>query len=337
MREAVSGQRDLEAIQRTMISPGLMAAFDLPFAPLFFAGIFVFHAWMGYLGLAAAAILILLALANQWASQKPLETANNAQLQAELMGNHLRSEAEMIQSMGMRGAAFGRWMTARARSLDATVDATDTGGGYSAMINAFRMFVQSAMLGLGAYLVLEGMMSAGAMIAGSILLGRALAPIEQIVGQWPFSSAGARAGATCRSSWAKCPRNRAAPPCPAQGAAGGRTDHRHSAGRAGGDAADAVLRGEPRAGGGGDRHLGRRQVDAGARADRRLAAAAGKIRLDGAALDQYDPDVLGQYIGYLPQRVALFEGTIKENIARMSLAPDDAAVVRPPSARRRMT
>jgi len=328
-REAQSGTRDLESVQRLIASPGAMSVFDLPFAPIFFAGIFIFHPWMGYLGLVAALVLIGLALANQAASEKPLETANATTLQSELMGSHIRSEAEMVQSMGMRAAVFGRWQTARAKSLDATIGATDVSGTFNGWIKAFRLFVQSAMLGLGAYLVLQNQMSPGAMIAGSILLGRALAPFEMIVGQWAaFQKA--------REGWGKLSvllgeipveQKRTALPRPK-----GFLEVEQVTVVPPGEQA-ATLRmlsfsvkpgqavGVIGTSGAGKTTLAKALTGL-------WRPAGGKIRLDGAALDQYDADTLGQVIGYLPQRLAMFDGTIKDNIARMSLKPDDAAVVK---------
>jgi len=128
-KEAATGLRDLESVQRLITSPALMALFDLPWTPLFFLGIFIFHPLMGLLGLVGGVILIAVAITNQLTTRKPLGT-------------------------------------------------------FSAMTKTFRLFLQSAMLGLGAYLVLQGELTPGAMIAGSILLGRALAPLEMIVGQF---------------------------------------------------------------------------------------------------------------------------------------------------------
>lgn len=182
-REAATGQKDLESVQRLMVSPALMAVFDLPFAPLFFLGIFIFHPMMGYLALVGAVILLILAVANQLASRRPLARANQTAHVAEQMGGQIRQEAELVLALGMRGAAFSRWQGARSESLGAAIGATDTTGTFSSVIKAVRLLLQSAMLGLGAYLVLQNQISAGAMIAGSILLGRALAPIELIVGQ----------------------------------------------------------------------------------------------------------------------------------------------------------
>ncbi len=329
MRETQTGLRDLESVQRLITSPALMAAFDLPFSPIFFAGIFVFHAWMGYMSLASAVVLIILAVANQMLSKRPLENANAATMQSEMTGNQIRQEAELVQALGMRGAAFTRWQFARTRSLDATIGAADVGGSFNAIIKGFRLFVQSAMLGLGAYLVLQNEMSSGAMIAGSILLGRALSPIESIVGQWAMFQ-------RAREGWTNLsvllseipvePKRMSLPVPRAQLDA---------------DQVTVIPPGEQQAAlrmisfsvgpgqacgvigtsGAGKSTLARALTG-------HWRPAGGKIRLDGAALDQYDPDVLGQHIGYLPQRVTLFDGTIKDNIARLSANPDEAAVVR---------
>ena len=328
-KEAASGLRDLESVQRLITSPALMSVFDLPFAPLFFAGIFVFHPWMGYLGLAGAAILIVLALANQWATKKPLEVANAASFQSEMSGSQIRAESDLIQSLGMRDAAFTRWQDTRATSLDAAIDAQDAGGTYSALIKAFRLFLQSAMLGLGAYLVLINEMTPGAMIAGSILLGRALAPIETIVSQWAVFQRGQEAWGNLSVLLSEIPVEQ------------GRTALPRPRARLDLEQVTVVPPGEQQAtlrmmsfsvqpgqavGVIGTSGAGKSTL---AKAITGLwRPAAGKVRLDGAALDQYDPDVLGQYIGYLPQRVGLFDGTIRDNIARLSPRPDDAAVVK---------
>jgi len=124
-KEASTGLRDLESVQRLITSPALMALFDLPFAPLFFLGIFIFHPLMGILGLVGGVILIGVAIANQLTTRKPLQTANAATFQSETMGAQIRSESEMVHALGMRDAAFGRWQIARAQSLDATIAAAD--------------------------------------------------------------------------------------------------------------------------------------------------------------------------------------------------------------------
>ncbi len=320
--------RDLEAVQRFIISPALMSAYDLPFMPVFFFGIFLFHPTLGYLALGGAFVLIVITIANRIMTKQPLEDANASTQRTEVMGHMIRSESEMVTSLGMRGAAFDRWKQFRDQSLDATICASDRSGVFGSLTKSIRLFLQSAMLGLGAYLVLNGQITAGSMIAGSILLGRALAPIEQIIGQWAVVE-------RAREGWGnlcillgeipqdaprtQLPKPRAilqaqnltvVPPGQAQAALRGlsfRVEPGHAVGVIGPSGA-------------GKSTLARALTGF-------WKPAGGKIRLDGAALDQYDPDVLGQHIGYLPQRVQLLDGTIKENIARMSLAPDDAAVV----------
>ena len=328
-REAASGLRDLEAVQKAITSPGLMAAFDLPFAPLFFAGIFVFHAWLGWLGLGGAVVLVALALYNQRATRRPLEESSRAAMVAEAAGQQIRQEAETIQSLGMREAAFRRWRGARGRSLEAAIASQDAGGASQSLIRAVRLFLQSAMLGLGALVVLRGEMSGGAMIAGSILLGRGLAPIEAIVGQWPVLTRGREAWRSLARLLSEVPEEarRTALPRPK-----GRLELEQVTVLPPGEA-QATLRmmsfkvepgqavGVIGTSGSGKSTLARAITG-------HWRPAAGKIRLDGAAIDQYDPDVLGSHVGYLPQRVVLFEGTIAENIARLAASPDASEVVR---------
>lgn len=327
--QAASGLRDLESIQRFIISPALMSAFDLPFMPIFFAGIFIFHPYLGYLSLVGAFVLIMITIANQLSTKVPLENANRQTQASEAMGQLIRSEAEMVQSLGMRNSTFSRWKALREDSLAATISAADKGGTFSSLSKALRLFLQSAMLGLGAYLALQGLMSAGAMIAGSILLGRALAPIEQIIGQWA-NVVRAREGwrnlsvllseVPVEQPRTELPKPRAildaqsvtiVPPGEAQ-ASLRMANFRLEPGNAVGVIGPS---------GAGKSTLAKAVTGV-------WRPAGGKIRLDGASLDQYEPDVLGSHIGYLPQRVQLLDGTIKENIARMSPTPDDAAVIK---------
>lgn len=327
--EAATAQRDLESVQKLIASPALMASFDLPFAPLFFFGIFIFHPMLGILALVGAVVLVALALANQILSRRPLEDSNAASFRAEQLGGQIRQGADLVQALGMRAATFGRWQEARSKALKASIGASDAGGSFSSVIKAFRLMLQSAMLGLGAYLVLQGLMTPGAMIAGSILLGRALAPVEMIVGQWPLferSREGWRRLTVLLSEISEeeprtaLPRPKARllveqatviPPGERQAAL-----QMISFAVEPGQAVGVIGRS-----GAGKSSLARALIGL-------WRPASGKIRLDGASLEQYDPDVLGSYIGYLPQQVALFEGTIKDNIARMAQVPDDAAVVK---------
>jgi ATP-binding cassette subfamily C protein len=180
----LGGLRDLSAVQRALTSPVFMSLYDLPFAPVFLFGIFVFHPYLGVLAIAGGTILVILALANRLVTKESLITSQSASHQADILSDVMAKESEMIQSMGMQKAAFARWNALRGNALDTQILGSDAQGVFSTTIKITRLFLQSAMLGLGAYLVLQKQMTPGAMIAGSILLGRALAPIEQLVNQW---------------------------------------------------------------------------------------------------------------------------------------------------------
>ena len=320
--------RDLEAVQRLLASPVRISIYDIPWTPFFIAAIFVFHPYLGYLALLGGAILIGVTILNQWSTREPLLRASAATMEAERLSESLKAEAETLQSLGMSGAGFTRLARARGEALNRATRAADVTGGYSVTTRTFRLFLQSAVLGLGAWLVLQGQLSSGAMIAGSILLGRALSPIEQAVGQWAVVSR-AQEGWTRLSALltvqqpdvqrTRLPRPRAAldvhqltvvPPGEQLAVLKGVT-FTLEPGQAIGIIGPS---------GSGKSSLARALCGV-------WRPAGGKIRLDGATLDQYDPDVLGGYIGYLPQRVSLFDGTIADNIARLAEAPDAEKVV----------
>jgi ATP-binding cassette, subfamily C, bacterial len=325
---ALAAQRDLDAIARFWASPVLLAMFDAPWAPFFAAAIFIFHPWLGYLAIGGGVVIVALSWLNQQSTDGPLQTANLAALSAERQAENLKSEAELIQALGMNGAAFARLKLRRDRSLDAGLVASDAAGRYGVLIKTFRLFLQSAMLGLAAWLVLRQELSAGAMIAASILMGRALQPVEQAVGQWSVVTRARQAKARLAELLASTPppAPRTALPRPkalveVQGLTlvppGGAApvlrgvSFRLPPGQAVGVIGPS---------GSGKSSLARALTGV-------WRPAAGKIRLDGATLDQYDPDTLGSYIGYLPQRVSLFDGTIAENIARLQSGVDPAGIV----------
>jgi PrtD family type I secretion system ABC transporter len=323
-----SGLADLEAVQRLMTSPVLMAFFDLPWTPIFIAGIFIFHPMLGWMAVGGAALLILIALANQFLSRQPQLKAGISSQQASTMSDQIRIEAEMVQAMGMRDAAFSRWQIARNKALTGQISASDISGGFSSLTKTLRLFLQSAMLGLGAYLVLQNEMTPGAMIAGSILLGRALAPVEMMLNQWPIVQRGAKGWSTLAELLGTVPPENARTPLPKPKA------------RLVAKSLTLVPPGQKQASlrgvafelnpgqamgvigpsGAGKSTLARAVTGV-------WRPAGGSIRLDSAALEHYAPAVLGEHIGYLPQRVQLFEGTIADNIARLLAEPDATKVV----------
>ncbi|WP_374434483.1 type I secretion system permease/ATPase [Tabrizicola sp.] len=326
--DAVTAQRDLEAIRTFLASPLFLALMDLPWTLVFFAAAFVFHPLMGWLAIGGGAALVAITLVNQILSRRPQIEAGRASVTSERLSDQLKNEAETLQALGMQEAGFDRWHVSRQRALQKAITAGGVVGAFGSVTRTFRLFLQSAMLGLGAWLVLQGELTAGAMIAGSILLGRALAPIEAVVGQWPLAQ-------RSREGWRRLEGllSRVPPTAPRTALPRPRALVQ----------VDALTVGPP-----GDQGVILRmvsfRVDPGqavgvigpsGSGKSTLAKAltgvwrprSGTIRLDGATLDQYDPDRLGRLIGYLPQRITLFDGTIADNIARLDPKPDSARVV----------
>lgn len=325
---ALAAQRDLESIQRLWASPVLLAIFDIPWIPVFMAAIFIFHPYLGMMAMAGGGILIAVTLLNQVMTKTPLNKTNNLTIAAERMSDMIKSESETVQALGMTGAAFDRWQKARGAALGAAIQAGDMAGMFGGITKTFRIFLQSAMLGLGAWLVLQGQLSSGAMIAGSILLGRALAPVEQAIGQWATVTRAQEGWRRLSDLLSRMPDEPQRTPLPHPKAV---LEAQNLTVIPPGET-QAVLRminftiqpgtalGVIGPSGAGKSTLARALIGV-------WKPAGGKVRLDGATLDQYDPDVLGGYIGYLPQRVTLFDGTIAQNICRLQEKADPAKIV----------
>ncbi len=180
-----SGLQDLVNVQRLITAPLVIALYDIPWTPIFFAAIFVFHPLLGAMAVGGAAALILITLANQLLSRRSQRDAGVLQHGAQTMADHMRREAETMRAMGMGDAGCLRWHRIQSRAMTSEMEAANISGSFATLTKTLRLFLQSAMLGLGAWLVIGGQMTPGGMIAGSILLGRALAPVESILNQWP--------------------------------------------------------------------------------------------------------------------------------------------------------
>lgn len=330
---AHAGLRDLDAVRQMIGSPVLLALFDLPWAPVFLAGLYLFHPIMGAVATLGAVVLVITTWLNQYLTRRPLQQAMAAGQTADRAADLYRDEGELIGALGMRGATFSRWRRFRDRMAEATMMGTDRGLGFSVFSRTFRLFLQSALLAAGAWLVLRQELTPGAMIASSILMGRVLAPVEQIVGGWASVQRAMDGWKRLGELLSRRPPQAQRTPLPRPAA---RLDVSNLSVVPPGQAT-ATLRGvsftlEPGQAlgvigpsGAGKSTLGRALIGA-------WPAAGGSIRLDGATLEQYDPDVLGSLVGYLPQQVTLFDGTIAENIARLSEQPDPDAVVRAATA-----
>ena len=172
-------------MQRFASGPGPFVFFDAPWTPIFLAALFLFHWMLGLLAVFAGVLLLVLALVNQARTSRLQQEAGQASAQAFQLTEQMRAGGETVRGLGMRAAVRERLAAIRDRALGATIAASDRGGAFSVTTRTLRLFLQSMMLGLGAWLAIQGSITPGIMIAASILLGRALAPIDQAVAQWP--------------------------------------------------------------------------------------------------------------------------------------------------------
>ena len=322
-----TGLHDLETIQRFASGTGPFAFFDAPWTPIFLFALFTFHWLLGLLAVFSGLLLLLIALCNQLGTSKIQSEAGEAAARSAHFVEQMRAGSETVQGLGMQDAVVSRSRVLRGEMLDRLLSISDRNGLFSVTSRTLRLFLQSMMLGLGAWLAIGGEVTPGIMIAASILLGRALAPIEQAVMQWPSFQ---RALAARRSLAALLTET---PPEP------DRTDlpvpralvEVQNLVIAPPGAKTAPVRGaslklEPgqAAGIAGPSASGKSTLA------RALAGVwrplGGSVRLDGAELEHYG-DALGRYVGYLPQEVVLFEGTVAQNIARFSPEASDEDIV----------
>ena len=318
---------DLTGLRQFLTGNGLFAFFDAPWLPIYLAVMFLFHPWFGWFGIGSAVLLVILAYANERLTNAPLQQANQENLAATAFTNKNLRNAEVVASMGMLPQLRQRWQTLNNRALLLQSVASDRAGSLAALSKTLRMLVQSLVLGLGAYLVLEQEISPGLMIAGSILLGRALAPIDLMIGVWKSFSTARGQYARLNELLHKIPRPPERMPLPAphgelsieglvvvppgaqQPSLRG-LNLRVAAGETVGVIGPS---------GAGKSTLARALLGI-------WPPVQGKVRLDGADVSSWRREELGPHLGYLPQDIELFEGTIGENIARFEHV-DSAAVV----------
>ncbi|MGI9501699.1 MAG: type I secretion system permease/ATPase [Geminicoccaceae bacterium] len=316
---AGGGLRSLDHVRQGFFSTALTALFDLPWTPLFLGVIFLFHWTMGTLALAAGLLFVGLAVINHVATREPFSNANEAAQKARVIELGFGQRADVVRGLGMVRAAADRLMRSREEARDQRMTGQDRSSGFSVSVKTLRLFFQSAMLALGAALAISQEITPGMMIAASILMGRALAPIDQLVSQWATLI-------RAREGWrdlqrlldrdhAEEARARIRLPDPD----GFVEAYRLAIGQPGSSSpllknVNFTLRPGEALGvigksGAGKSTLARALIGA-------WPALSGELRLDGATLDQYESDRLGAALGYLPQDVILFEGTVGENIAR---------------------
>lgn len=324
----VAGQamRDFDNVRTAMSTPAIAAMFDLPWTPVFLLVAFMLHFWIGILAIVASIFLVTLAFLNQRATQKKMEIATSAMANAHSSQQAAAVHGTTVKALGMTGTMVERQLAHRRLALSNMIEAQFAGSKLTASSRFFRLFIQSAALGIGALLAIAGEISSGAIIASSVLLSRALQPIESIIAAWsPLAAARAaviRLAATF--DHLEEPRIYTSLPAPQGVLEVEEVGVRARDGRP--ILFGITFRANPGQilgiigpSGSGKTTLGKVLVGA-------LQPAVGSVRIDGARLTDWDQDELGRYFGYMPQESSLFEGTIKENIARFEKAAslDDA-------------
>ncbi len=326
--EAHQPVRDLDQIRSFLTSSGPIAIVDLPWIPVFLLICFLLHPWLGLASTVAGVALLAVTVLTERSSRAPSRiVAQDAGTRIALV-EAARRNSETIAAMGMETALAKRFSEVNDRYLAALSRASDVVSSYGSLSKVLRLLMQSAILGLGAYLVIRQELTAGAMIAASIMMGRALAPIETAIANWRAFIGARESIHRLSDTLTRLHERRAATelPAPTRGLE-----------------VDQVTVAVP----GSDKPIVRDvrfRLAAGEALGVIGPSGAGKssflrtllgiwrpahgvVRLDGAAFEQWDQEAVGRHIGYVPQGVDLFDGTIAENIARMAIEPDSAAVL----------
>ncbi|MGA9412633.1 MAG: type I secretion system permease/ATPase, partial [Roseobacter sp.] len=319
---------DIDKVREFMTGQGILAFFDAPWVPLFLALCFAFHPWLGLVATAGAIIIFILALTNEFATRNTLQDANAASQGANNFVNSTMQNAEVIRALGMEKQLTKRWLAQHDKMLSHQAKASDRSGGIMASSKFVRMTLQIAILGTGAYLAIHQEISAGILIAASIVMGRALAPVEQAVGQWKQFIGARSAHKRLKKLFDDITEQEERTELPAP--KGNMTVDKLFATVPGTretllkGISFSIKQGEVLAligpSGSGKSTLVRHLVGA-------RTPMSGAVRLDGTEMHHWDPDQLGRYMGYLPQDVKLFGGTVSENISRFEDEPSDADVI----------
>ncbi len=317
--------RDLAVCRGYLGSPGTLALYDVPWVPIYLAVIFMLHPMMGWLALGGAALLFALTLGNELITSNLMKEANTAAMQSQRRADSIARNAEVIDSMGMGPAVSARWRETVAKQLPPQNVAADRAALVLATTKFLRLAVQLGVLGLGAWLVLQQEITAGASIAASIIMGRALAPVEQLIGGW-------KQLVQARQSYRRLQAFLAMPRIRPQGMplpepTGRLLVDRVSYGFPG--QGTALIKGVNFALEPGESLAVIGPSAAGKTTLIRLLIGvaqpvSGTVRLDGADVFTWQREDFGRHLGYLPQDVELFDGTVFQNIARMQEAPPEA-------------
>jgi PrtD family type I secretion system ABC transporter len=326
--EGLQPLRDLDNVRSFLSSMGPGAFFDLPWLPFYLAICFAFHVMIGLTALVGAFILVTLTVVTEFMSRTPAREAMGLAARRNDLAASSRRNAEVLVAMGMSGRLTRRWSEANENYLAGNQRASDVAGGLGAIAKVMRMTLQSAVLAVGAYLVIHQEATAGIIIAGSILSARALAPVDLAIAHW-------KGFVAARQSWHRLNRLLESLPAPSVPTLLQSPSSRLSV--------ESVSIVPP-----GDQKIIVQDVTFALEAGNGLGVIGpsgsgksslvralvgvwqpfrGKVRLDGAALDQWSSDVLGRHIGYLPQDVELFAGSVAQNICRFDSEASSQSII----------
>ncbi|MDH4440878.1 MAG: type I secretion system permease/ATPase [Rhizobium sp.] len=325
--EGLQPLRDMDQIRSFLGGPGPSALFDLPWIPLYMLVCFAFHFWIGVAALAGAAILLCLTLATDLSSRRSLRAATVLATQKSSMAEATSRNAEAVRVLGMVPHLSSRWSSLNGAFVATQLHLSDVASGFGAMSKAFRMFLQSAILALSAFLFIKGEVSSGMIVASGILVSRALAPVEVSIAHWRTLLAASQSWRRLTQTFGgQSPTERLALPAPvarldvdnlAVAAPGSASLIVHRAGFSLMAGSALAVVGPSAAG---KSTLARVLVGA-------WPATRGTIRLDGTLLDHFDPPALSRHIGYLPQDLELLAGSVAENIARFDHTATSDAII----------
>lgn len=326
--EAMERGRDVDTLRGFLSSPGPIALFDLPWMPVYLAFVWLLHPMLGLLTIAGAIVLAFITLAAELMTRRSAQSMIKASVTRNSVADSNARNADILHAMGITGRAVERFHIANQQHLDSQTRTSDISATLSGLSKVLRMMLQSAILGLGAYLAIKGDLSPGAIIASSIVTARALAPVDQVVGNWKGVVSARRSHRRLAETLAviKDKSGLVELPAPSQSLV---VDNITTVAPATGAVLLSEASFELKAGqalgligpsGGGKTTLARSILGI-------WPLLRGSIRIDGADLSQWNENFFASHVGYLPQDVALMEGTIADNISRFSKVPDARLII----------
>jgi PrtD family type I secretion system ABC transporter len=326
--EALERGRDVDTVRGFLGSQGPIALFDLPWMPIFLVFVYVLHPWLGALTFGGAVVLTVLTIINEIMTRRLAGATQQSAVARNAIADSNARNADILKAMGFAGRAVARYARANEDHLELQTRTNDISGTFGAISRVLRMILQSGVLGMGAYLTINGDLSAGAIIAASVASARALAPIDLAIGNWKSvvsaRTAFGRIKETAMALAASPPRMELPPPISSL-----KVENLTVAAPGSGRVLLSEVSFELKAGqalgiigpsGGGKTTLVRALTGI-------WPVLRGSVRLDDAELTQWDDDALGKFVGYLPQEVALLDATIEENISRLQEEPDAREIV----------